>query len=230
MKISPYTSGTIQPRIDLTISMAAPLRLLFLHGYDNAHPLTDAQQISRYLRMRTHHEIEVLAPVGPVRLALGGHAWWDDDLDTSGWNSLCAHMNERFEGTLDPVVLCAFSQGSAAALSWILHPNFNGPTFAAVSLAAPFLPDVVIEAMNSGLIGDLTTLPPIHLVAIEDDPVVDVMHSARAKRLLGAAGAQIQLDEIPGSEHQFSECALAVSDYLGGTYFNPNFNANEGTN
>jgi Phospholipase/Carboxylesterase len=127
------------------------------------------------------------------------------------------------------VSIVGFSQGAAAALSWLLHDP-RQTTVSTLIAVAGFLPDLAeaqlrdlaaqaFECGTTGLVDSESALPSrkstvhIHLVHLSDDEVVDAMVSERASRQLSKAGFKVTDHYIEG-RHAWSPALTDLAALL----------------
>lgn len=138
---------------------------------------------------------------------------------TSGLASLLEAKNSKdaSDRGIDPfpalVSVVGFSQGAAAALTWLLDP-LRQTTVATVVAVAGFLPDLVEAQLrdlksagsNDNLDSSMPNTMPstmlsahIHMVHLSDDEIVDALVSKRASRQLRSAGFIVTEHHVDGT-------------------------------
>jgi predicted esterase len=109
------------------------------------------------------------------------------------------------------VSVVGFSQGAAAAYSWLLDPSRQTPLHLVIAVAG-FLPDLVEDQLRERSDSAVDPKPVhIHAVHLSNDEVVDAMVSERASRLLAKAGFTVTNHEVDGT-HGWS---AALTDLVG---------------
>jgi predicted esterase len=149
-----------------------------------------------------------------------GSAWWPDgELTVAAWNGLCQQLDRAVSeaGTRwhDRLLVAGFSQGAAAALAWLAHPERTTRIDVAVLVAAfvpdgldPHLPEVLPAEMRPGTTTVVALQP-------EDDEVVDPFHGARAARRLRTLGFSVLAREIAGGHAWPTELSAVLRTFLG---------------
>lgn len=152
---------------------------------------------------------------------------------TSGLASLLEAKNSRdvsdlgIETFAAEVSVVGFSQGAAAALTWLLDP-LRQTTVATVVAVAGFLPDLVEAQLrdlkSAGSNDDLDSSMPntipstmlsahIHMVHLSDDEIVDALVSKRAARQLRSAGFTVTDHHLDGA-HAWSATLTSLAVQL----------------
>lgn len=196
--------------------------VLLLHGYDSKpSALGD-------LADRLGERSELVA--GFEDLSEESFAWWIADLSTDARQDLTDYLDEiSFEATralaeakvsglagmlcsktlsspmsplssVGPVAVVGFSQGAAAALSWLLDASRQTPVKTVIAVAG-FLPDLAEQQLRGRIVGlAASSAEPIHIHAVHlsDDEVVDAMVSERASRQLSKAGFIVTDHHVDG--------------------------------
>jgi predicted esterase len=178
-------------------------RVMYLHGFDN----TPRTGIGAALAEALGPGFVVEEPGGLIALPSGGRAWWHEDFGILAWDQLRKQLDAFEEHEDLPTLLCAFSQGSSAALAWLTHPKRATAIHGAV-LVSPFLVDVVEDYLR-GPNTDLPTIAPLQFVTFEDDAVVDPMHSKRTARLLRTRSIEVESVELRGG-HLVTDDAIEL--------------------
>jgi predicted esterase len=193
--------------------------VLLLHGYDSKpSALGD-------LADRLGERAELVA--GFEDLAEENFAWWLDDLSVEARQDLTEYLNEvSFEASralqaskvsglvgmlssksavteLHSVAVVGFSQGAAAALSWLLDSE-RQISISMIVAVAGFLPDLAEQVLrDQALLNQVLPAVQIHAVHLGDDEVVDALVSERASRLLSKAGFMVT-DHYVDGPHSWS--------------------------
>ncbi len=203
--------------------------VLLLHGYDSKpSALGDVADL-------LGEPAELVA--GFEDLPSETFAWWLDELSMEARQDLTEYLDEisleasralqasKVSGLagmlasktvtreLGSVAVVGFSQGAAAALSWLLDPQ-RRTSISVVIAVAGFLPDLAEHDVRELI--DTQTLsrgdtPHIHVVHLSEDDVVDAMVSERAARQLSKAGFKVTNHYVDGT-HAWCE---ALSDLVG---------------
>jgi predicted esterase len=97
------------------------------------------------------------------------------------------------------VSVVGFSQGTAAAYSWLLDPSRQTSVNVIVAVAG-FLPELAEHQLRERTVS-FTDQNPVHIHAVHlsDDEVVDAMVSERASRQLAKAGFTVTDHHVDGS-------------------------------
>ncbi len=139
------------------------MKLLLLHGHDGIPG--DLLPVAEAVRVAIT-TVSVVLPAGPVRLADGRLAWWnDDDGPAAAALSLASHFGA------EPVVVAGFSQGGAVALASARQRGVVG-----VASIGGFLHD------PSDLAGTTVAMFVAHG---RGDEIVDVFHAESLVRRAG---------------------------------------------
>ena len=102
--------------------------------------------------------------------------------------------------SVGPVAVVGFSQGAAAAFSWLLDTSRQTPVKTLIAVAG-FLPDLTEKQLREPIVVlAASSAEPIHIHAVHlsDDEVVDAMVSERASRLLSKAGFIVTDHHVDG--------------------------------
>jgi predicted esterase len=118
---------------------------------------------------------------------------------------------EESRGSLVSVV--GFSQGAAAAYSWLLDPSRQTSANVIVAVAG-FLPELAEHQLRERTVSYTDQNPVhIHAVHLSDDEVVDGMVSERASRQLAKAGFMVTNHHVDGS-HAWSPALTELVSQL----------------
>jgi hypothetical protein len=106
-----------------------------------------------------------------------------------------------------------FSQGTAAAYSWLLDPSRQTSVNVIVAVAG-FLPELAEHQLRERTVS-FTDQNPVHIHAVHlsDDEVVDAMVSERASRQLAKAGFTVTDHHVDGS-HAWSPALTELVGHL----------------
>ncbi len=97
------------------------------------------------------------------------------------------------------VSVVGFSQGAAAAYSWLLDPSRQTAVNVIVAVAG-FLPELVEHQLRERSVSVVDPKPVhVHAIHLSDDEVVDAMVSERASRQLAKAGFMVTNHHVDGS-------------------------------
>lgn len=177
---------------------------MVLHGHASDAPAAAdlAEQLDP--RGRWHH----VAPEGPIPLAGGGRAWFDDDPGSvRSTRDLLGGMVVDL-GALGGMRLFGRSQGAAAGL--LSFAGLDLPPPSAVVLSSGFLME------SPGVPVDLTRLRgvPVLIQHGRDDDVVPSFFATDLATALEAAGAQVDL-RLDDGDHGLTPARLAQArDWL----------------
>ena len=217
--------------------------VLLLHGYDSKpSALGD-------LADRLGARAELVA--GFEDLTEQRFAWWIDDLSADACHDLTEYLDEisleasralaepkvsglagmlsskTVSSTNSPlnmvgsVAVVGFSQGAAAALSWLLDGSRQTPVKTIIAVAG-FLPDLAEQQLRERSVGrESSSAEPVHIHAVHlgDDEVVDAMVSERASRQLAKAGFTVTDHHVDGPHAWSPALTDLVTQLLTATVF-----------
>lgn len=195
---------------DPVVLPGLPRVLVVLHGHGD----DPAALVPRRNELDPHGRWTVVVPTGPVRLADGSPAWFDE-----GDAADVARLRHAVTGAIgagaaaagaapEDVVVVGWSQGGAVALALAAWPE--GPTVAAVAAVAGWLPgfEGVTWAARPGL--------PVLVVHGEDDEVVPLPMGRSAARHLERSGAEVALRLHPVGHQLTTDMLADVARWLDG--------------